>query len=109
MFYLDNLKKWLESNTYNSLDYSNLEHIYLYKKNKTISLVITTLNEESNIKQEDFNIKQEDSNSGKYFNKEEKINDEQINKLKDIILEKNNRIELLENKIRELYKYLTNN
>lgn len=49
MFYLDNLKKWLESNTYNSLDYSNLEHIYLYKKNKTISLVIPTLNEESTI------------------------------------------------------------
>ena len=49
MFYLDNLKKWLESNTYNSLDYSNLEHIYLYKKNRTISLVIPTLNEESTI------------------------------------------------------------
>lgn len=49
MFYLDNLKKWLESNTYNSLDYSNLEHIYLYKKNRSISLVIPTLNEESTI------------------------------------------------------------
>lgn len=49
MFYLDNLKKWLESNTYNSLDYSNLEHIYLYKKNKTISLIIPTLNEECTI------------------------------------------------------------
>jgi glucosyl-3-phosphoglycerate synthase len=49
MFFLDNLKKWIDSNTYNSLDYSNLEHIYLYKKNKTISLVIPTLNEESTI------------------------------------------------------------
>lgn len=49
MFYLDNVKEWLDNNTYNSIDYSNLEQLYIYKKNKTISLVIPTLNEESTI------------------------------------------------------------
>ncbi len=49
MFYLDNVKEWLNNNTFNSLDFNNLEYLFLQKKLKTISLVIPTLNEESTI------------------------------------------------------------
>ena len=49
MSYLNNLKLWMENNTFNSLDYSNIDFLYLKKKEKTISLVIPTLNEESTI------------------------------------------------------------
>lgn len=49
MSYLDDLKLWMENNTFSSLDYSNINFLYLKKKEKTISLVIPTLNEESTI------------------------------------------------------------
>ena len=49
MSYLNNLKVWMENNTFNSLDYSNIDLLNLMKKDKTISLVIPTLNEESTI------------------------------------------------------------
>lgn len=49
MSYLNNLKYWMENNTFNSLDYSNIDLLNLMKKDRTISLVIPTLNEESTI------------------------------------------------------------
>ncbi len=49
MFYLNNIKSWLENNTFNSLDFSNLNELFKKKNNKTISLVIPTLNEESTL------------------------------------------------------------
>lgn len=49
MSYLNNLKYWMENNTFNSLDYSNIDLLNIKKNNKTISLVIPTLNEESTI------------------------------------------------------------
>ena len=39
----------MENNTFNSLDYSNIDLLNLMKKDRTISLVIPTLNEESTI------------------------------------------------------------
>ena len=49
MFYLENLKKWLKNNTFDSLNYKDLENIYNNKYDKTISLIIPTLNEEGTI------------------------------------------------------------
>ena len=49
MFYLNNIKSWLENNTFNSLDFSNLDELFKKKNNKTISLVMPTLNEESTL------------------------------------------------------------
>ena len=49
MTYLNNVKNWVQNNTFSSLDYSNIDDLYLKKENKTISLVIPTLNEESTI------------------------------------------------------------
>ena len=49
MFYLDNLKEWLKNNTYDSNNFNDIENLFRKKQNKTISLVIPTLNEETTI------------------------------------------------------------
>ena len=49
MFYLDNVKQWLDKNKFSSLDFDNIESIFLQKKSKIISLIIPTLNEEKTI------------------------------------------------------------
>tara|TARA_B100000989_G_C19489050_1_gene448893 strand:+ start:210 stop:1280 length:1071 start_codon:yes stop_codon:yes gene_type:complete len=47
--YLTKLKTWLNKNTYNCLDYSDLYSLYCNKNNKTIAIVMPTLNEETTV------------------------------------------------------------
>ena len=47
--YLSNVKNWLKYNTYNCFDYDNLYDLYCNKNNKTISIVMPTLNEEGTV------------------------------------------------------------
>ena len=46
---LTKVQNWLKFNTYSCLDYDNLYDLYCSKQNKTISLVMPTLNEESTV------------------------------------------------------------
>lgn len=47
--YLNKIQTWLKKNTYNCLNYDNLYDLYCSKKNKTIAIVMPTLNEESTV------------------------------------------------------------
>lgn len=47
--YLETVNKWLKNNTFSCLNFANLEKLFLAKKEKTISLVIPTLNEENTV------------------------------------------------------------
>ena len=46
---LEKISNWVENNTFNFNNYTNLQELYENKYNKTISLIIPTLNEESTV------------------------------------------------------------
>ena len=105
----------IDQNTNNELidsSSNNLENeVNILNKNEINLDENELLSNELNLEDlEENNIDKHDKNINYQENDELNIsNNDEVNKLKDIINIKNERIELLENKIRELYKYLTNN